>query len=55
MKTNSFPVFAAHPLTQKVGELNLDLSGYASGMYYYQVTNNGQVIASDKLAIIKNR
>ncbi|MBK8473493.1 MAG: T9SS type A sorting domain-containing protein [Sphingobacteriales bacterium] len=46
---------AQYPFTQKVGELNLDLSGYASGMYYYQVTNNGQVIASDKLAIIKNR
>ncbi|MBK8473496.1 MAG: hypothetical protein IPL33_15870 [Sphingobacteriales bacterium] len=53
MKTNSFPLFAAHPLTQEVGELNLDLRNFAPGIYYYQLISNGTLIASDKLAVVK--
>jgi PKD repeat protein len=39
-------------LSNNNGLLNLDISQYASGIYYYQVQCNGQSIAKDKIAII---
>ena len=40
-------------LAGTTGEWSIDLTNFASGMYYYQVISNGNLIASDKIAIVK--
>ncbi len=42
-------------LDNHMGELTIDLSGYAPGIYYYQVMRKGQVVASNKIAVVKVR